>query len=208
MLHSLKGNTDTSGLVSGLVPIRLGDCGTKFKNVVNLKAILISSLCAHPEANPNPSAEHPDGFQIGIYHSKFWYVFCKHILKPICINILIPDEIQLQKLMTFQTWQKWFRIVIKICIQTRHFEFWSGLKQLLTWLKVIKILKGKAQDPDAIFDTDKKKPGLNFVPDSPNLIGTSPDTSPDVFPLGKLLDFLVYLNRGRCSWPFCIDNIF
>ena len=28
---SFKGNTDTSGLVSGLVPIRSGDCGAKFK---------------------------------------------------------------------------------------------------------------------------------------------------------------------------------
>ena len=27
----LKGNTDTSGLVSGLVPIRSSDCGAKFK---------------------------------------------------------------------------------------------------------------------------------------------------------------------------------
>ena len=27
----LKGNTDTSGQVSGLVPIRSGDCGAKFK---------------------------------------------------------------------------------------------------------------------------------------------------------------------------------
>ena len=26
-----KGNIDTSGLVSGLVPIRSGDCGAKFK---------------------------------------------------------------------------------------------------------------------------------------------------------------------------------
>ena len=33
--------------------IRLGDCGAKLKNVGNLKAILISSLYACPEANPN-----------------------------------------------------------------------------------------------------------------------------------------------------------
>ena len=52
-------------------------------------------------------------------------------------------------------------------------------------MKVIKILTGKAQDPEEIFDTDKKNPGLNFVPQSPDLIGSSPDTSPDVsvFPL-------------------------
>ena len=68
----------------------------------------------------------------------------------------------------------------KICIQTINLEFCSGLEQLLTWLKVLKILKGKAQDPDAIFDTDKKKPGLNFAPQSLDLIGTSPDSSPDV----------------------------
>ena len=43
----------------------------------------------------------------------------------------------------------------KICIQTRNLEFCSGLEQLLTWLTVLKILKAKAQDPDAIFDTDK-----------------------------------------------------
>ena len=62
----LKGNIDTSGLLSGLVPIRLGDCGTKFKNVVNLKAILISSLYQYPEANLYQSAMHPDGFQFTI----------------------------------------------------------------------------------------------------------------------------------------------
>ena len=32
----LKGNIDTSGLASGLVPIRSGDCGAKFKNISNL----------------------------------------------------------------------------------------------------------------------------------------------------------------------------
>ena len=73
----------------------------------------------------------------------------------------------------------------KICIQTRNIKFGSGLEQLLTWLKVLKILKGNAQDPHAIFDTDKKKAGLDFVPQPLDLIGTSPDTSPDVsvFPL-------------------------
>ena len=62
----LKGNTDTSGLLSGLVTIRLGDCGAKFKNVGNLKAILISSLHAYPEANPDQYAMHPDGFKFTI----------------------------------------------------------------------------------------------------------------------------------------------
>ena len=62
----VKGNTDTSGLVSGLVTIRLGDCGAKFKNVGNLKAILISSLYAYPEANLYQSAMHPDGLQFTI----------------------------------------------------------------------------------------------------------------------------------------------
>ena len=49
----------------------------------------------------------------------------------------------------------------KICIWTLHdgrsIGFWSGLKKLLTWTKFLKILKGKVQDPDAIFATDKKK---------------------------------------------------
>ena len=35
-------------------------------------------------------------------------------------------------------------------------------------------------NPNAIFDTEKKETGLNFEPQSPDLIGTSPDTSPDV----------------------------
>ena len=63
---SLKGNTDTSGLVSGMVPIRSGDCGANFKNVGYLKAILISSLYPYPEANLYQSAVHPDGFQFTI----------------------------------------------------------------------------------------------------------------------------------------------
>ena len=58
----VKGNTDTSGLVSGLVTIRSGDCGAKFKNVGNLKAILISSLYSCPEANLYQFAKRPDGF--------------------------------------------------------------------------------------------------------------------------------------------------
>ena len=62
----LKGNTGTSGLLSGLVPIRLGDCGAKFTTVGNLKAILISSLYVHQEANLYQSAERPDGFQFTI----------------------------------------------------------------------------------------------------------------------------------------------
>ena len=70
----LKGNTDTSGLLSGLVPIRLGDCGAKFKNVGNLKAILISSLFVHQEANPYQSAEPPDGFQSTIPDPDMYYV--------------------------------------------------------------------------------------------------------------------------------------
>ena len=61
-----KGNTDTSGLVSGLVTIRSGDCGAKFKNVGNLKAILISSLYSYPEANLYQFANHPEGFQFTI----------------------------------------------------------------------------------------------------------------------------------------------
>ena len=65
---TLKVNTDTSGLVSGLVTIRSGDCGAKFKNVGNLKAILISSLYSYPEANlyQFAFAKHPDGFQFTI----------------------------------------------------------------------------------------------------------------------------------------------
>ena len=62
----VKGNTDTSGLLSGLVTVRSGDCGAKFKNVGNLKVILISSLYAYPEVNPYESAIHPDGFQFTI----------------------------------------------------------------------------------------------------------------------------------------------
>ena len=61
-----KGNTYTSGLVSGLVTIRSGNCGAKFKKVGNLKAILISSLYQYPEANLYQSAMHPDGFQFTI----------------------------------------------------------------------------------------------------------------------------------------------
>ena len=61
-----KGNTHTSGLVSGMVTIRSSNCGAKFKKVGNLKAILISSLYAYPEANPNKSAMHPDGCQFTI----------------------------------------------------------------------------------------------------------------------------------------------
>ena len=61
-----KGNTHTSGLVSGLVTIRSGNCGAKFKKVDNLKAILISSLYQYPEANLYQSAMHPDGFQFTI----------------------------------------------------------------------------------------------------------------------------------------------
>ena len=55
-------------------------------------------------------------------------------------------------------------------------------------------MKGKAQNPDAIFDTDKKKPGLNFAPQSPGLIDTSSNTSPDVsvFPLT-----LAYLTNDK-----------
>ena len=62
----LKGNTHTSGLVSGLVTIRSGNCGAKFKKVGNLKAILISSLYQYPEANLYQSEMHPDGFQFTI----------------------------------------------------------------------------------------------------------------------------------------------
>ena len=62
----VKGNTDTSGLLSGLVTIRSGDCGTKLKNVGNLKAILVSSLYSYPEANLYQFAKHPDGFQFTI----------------------------------------------------------------------------------------------------------------------------------------------
>ena len=62
----VKGNTHTSGLVSGLVTIRSGNCGAKFKKVDNLKAILISSLYQYPEANLYQSAMHPDGFQFTI----------------------------------------------------------------------------------------------------------------------------------------------
>ena len=86
----LKGNTDTSGLLSGLVTIRLGDCGAKFKNVGNLRAnpdvksVFISwsksvSVCK-------------SSWRVPIYHSKSWFEFRKHILKQICISILIPDE--------------------------------------------------------------------------------------------------------------------
>ena len=50
----------------GLVPIKLGGCGAKFKNVCKLKAILISSLYAYPEANLYQSAMHPDEFQFTI----------------------------------------------------------------------------------------------------------------------------------------------
>ena len=62
----LKGNTHTSGLVSGMVTIRSSNCGAKFKKVGNLKAILISSLYQYPEANLYQSAMHPDGFQFTI----------------------------------------------------------------------------------------------------------------------------------------------
>ena len=58
--------TDTSGLVSGLVTIRSGDSGAKFKNVGNLIAILISSPYSYPEANLYQFAKHPDGFQFTI----------------------------------------------------------------------------------------------------------------------------------------------
>ena len=63
---TVKGNTDTSGLVSGLVTIRSGDCGAKFKNVGNLRAILMSSLYSYPEANLYQFANHPEGFQFTI----------------------------------------------------------------------------------------------------------------------------------------------
>ena len=62
----LKGNTHTSGLVSGMVTIRSSNCGAKFKKVGNLKAILISSLYQYPEANLYQSKMHPDGFQFTI----------------------------------------------------------------------------------------------------------------------------------------------
>ena len=62
---SVRG-TDTSGLLSGLVTIRSGDCGAKFKIVGNLRAILISSLFSYPEANLYQFANHPEGFQFTI----------------------------------------------------------------------------------------------------------------------------------------------
>ena len=62
----VKGNTHTSGLVSGMVTIRSSNCGAKFKKVGNLKPILISSLYQYPEANLYQSAMHPDGFQFTI----------------------------------------------------------------------------------------------------------------------------------------------
>ena len=65
-VYTLKGNTHTSGLVSGPVTIRSVNCGAKFKKVGNLKAILISSLYQYPEANLYQSAMHPDGFQFTI----------------------------------------------------------------------------------------------------------------------------------------------
>ena len=65
-VQSLKGNTNTSGLVSGMVTIRSSNCGAKFKTVGNLKPILISSLYQYPEANLYQSAMHPDGFQFTI----------------------------------------------------------------------------------------------------------------------------------------------
>ena len=58
----------------------------------------------------------------------------------------------------------------KICIQTRNLEFCSGLEPLETRLKVLRILKAKAQDPDAIFDTDKKITCFEFC---------APVTQPD-----------------------------
>ena len=70
--------------------IRSGDCGAKFKNVGNLKAILISSLYSYPEANLYQFAKHPDGFQFTIPNPDLNSV--KHILKQICISVLIPDE--------------------------------------------------------------------------------------------------------------------
>ena len=73
-----------------------------------------------------------------------------------CISILIPDKINLHDLIESNpNLIKMVQDPDKICIQTRNLEFCSGLEQLLTWLKVLKILKAKAQDPDAIFDTDK-----------------------------------------------------
>ena len=63
---SVKGNTQTSGLVSGLVTIRSSNCGATFKKVGNLKPILISSLYQYPEANLYQSEMHPDGFQFTI----------------------------------------------------------------------------------------------------------------------------------------------
>ena len=62
----IKGNTHTSGLVPGLVNIRLGNCGAKFKKVGNLKAILISSLYSYPDANLYQFAKHPEGLQFTI----------------------------------------------------------------------------------------------------------------------------------------------
>ena len=62
----VKGNTHTSGLVSGLVTTRSGNCGAQLKKVGNLKAILISSLYQYPEANLYQFAMHPDGFQFTI----------------------------------------------------------------------------------------------------------------------------------------------
>ena len=46
-------------------------------------------------------------------------------------------------------------------------------------IESLKILKGKTQDPDSIFDRQEKN-GLNFAPQSNDLM-TSLDTSPDVF---------------------------
>ena len=75
----VKGNKDTSGLVSGLVTISSGDCGAKFKNVGNLKAILSSSLYSYPEANLYQFAKHPDGFQFTVPNPDVYSVSSKSV---------------------------------------------------------------------------------------------------------------------------------
>ena len=173
-----------------MVTIRSSNCGAKFKKVGNLKAILISSLYQYPEANLYQSEMHPDGFQFTIpnpdlnsvsiswsksvsvcnaswwapiNHSKSWFEICKHILKQMCISILIPDKINLHDLIESNpNLIKMVQDPDKICIQTRNLEFCSGLEQLLTWLKVLNILKARARDPDAFFDTDKKITWFEF----------------------------------------------
>ena len=66
-------------------------------------------------------------------------------------------------------------------------------------MKVLKILKNKAQDHEVIFDRDKKKPGLKFAPESPDLIGTSPDTNPDVSVPLHILYLLALVSRCKVS---------